>query len=46
MKDVYPVTGATVRKADAAMARLAKQLCPGCGLSLNEDGECNRETCR
>lgn len=41
----YPVTGETVRKTDEAMARLAKQLCPGCGLALNEDGGCNREGC-
>jgi hypothetical protein len=39
-------TGETVRKADAAMARLAKQLCPFCGLSLDEDGRCDREGCQ
>lgn len=33
-------TGDTVRKADAAMARTEKGLCPSCAKPVNEDGGC------
>jgi hypothetical protein len=38
-----PPTGATVSKADRAMARTRAGLCPAedCARPLNEDGECD-----
>lgn len=41
--DALP-SGDAIRRADAAIARAAKGLCPECEAPLNEDGGC--DACR